>query len=117
MDSTYYEAAAIDGATRWQRTRYITLPHLKTIVILTLLLSIGQLFSGDFGMYYFLTRNSGALYETTDIINTYVYRALRVSGDIGMSSAASLFQSVLGFITLFISNLLVRKVDPDSALF
>ena len=81
------------------------------------LLQIGKIFYADFGMFYFLTKDSGTLYAVTDVIDTYVYRALRVTGDIGMSSAVGLYQSVVGFILVLTSNLIVRKIDRDSAMF
>jgi len=81
------------------------------------LLQIGKIFYSDFGMFYFLTRNSGGLYATTDVIDTYVFRALRVTGDIGMSSAVGLFQSFIGLILVLTSNLIVKKSNPDHAIF
>ena len=81
------------------------------------LLNIGKIFYADFGMFYFLTRNSGALYATTDVIDTYVFRALRVTGDIGMSSAVGLFQSIIGFLLVLLSNYIVKKTNPDHAIF
>lgn len=117
IDSTQYEAAAIDGAGKLKRALHISLPYLKPTIITMALLQIGKIFYADFGMFYFLTKDSGTLYPVTDVIDTYVYRALRVTGDIGMSSAAGLYQSLVGFALVMISNLIVRKIDRDSAIF
>lgn len=117
IDKGLYEAAEIDGATRLQQTYYISIPFLIPTVITLTILSIGELFRGDFGMFFNLTRDVGALYKTTDIIDTYVFRSLRVIGDVGMSSAVGLYQSVVGFILIISANAIVRKVQSDSALF
>ena len=117
MDSTYVEAAELDGANKLQIALHISLPYLKPVIILMTLLQIGKIFYADFGMFYFLTRDSGTLYAVTDVIDTYVYRALRVTGDVGMSSAVGLYQSIVGFILVLVSNLVVRKIDKDSAMF
>lgn len=117
IDTSYFEAAAIDGAGKLKRACYISLPCLKPVVIIMSLLQIGKIFYADFGMFYFLTRNSGTLYPVTDVIDTYVFRALRVTGNIGMSSAVGLYQSLVGFALVLISNLVVRKIDRDSAIF
>lgn len=117
MDSTLHEAAAIDGATKGQRIRYMCIPHLMPTIVLMGLLMIGKIFYADFGMFYFLPRNSGTLYSVTDVIDTYVFRSLRVSGNIGMSSAAALYQSLVGFILVLTVNLIVKKRNKDYALF
>lgn len=117
MDSTYAEAAAIDGAGKFKIALHISLPYLKPVIILMALLQIGKIFYADFGMFYFLTKDSGTLYAVTDVIDTYVYRALRVTGNIGMSAAVGLYQSIVGFILVLTSNLIVRKIDRDSAMF
>ena len=117
LDTSRIEAAAIDGASRWQTIRYIVLPFLQPTIILLTILQIGKIFYADFGMFYFLPRNSGTLYPVTDVIDTYVYRALRVTGDIGMSSALGLYQSVLGFALVLATNLIVKKINKEYALF
>lgn len=117
ISQDYFEAARIDGATKWQQIRKITLPLLKTTVITLLILSIGRIFASDFGLFYQLTRNSGALYSTTQTIDVYVYNALMKNSDYGMSSAASVFQSVIGFILVVTTNAIVRKTEKESALF
>ena len=117
IDSSYFEAAAIDGADKIQLMLKISIPYIKPVIIMMTLLQIGKIFYSDFGMFYFLTRNSGGLYATTDVIDTYVFRALRVTGDIGMSSAVGLFQSFVGLILVLTSNLIVKKSNPDHAIF
>ncbi|HEX3017016.1 MAG TPA: ABC transporter permease subunit [Caproicibacter sp.] len=117
IDKSLYEAARIDGASKIQQARYVTLPGIKTVVVILLILSVGSIFGGDMGLFYIVPRQSGALYDATQIIDTYVYRALSGTGNIGMSSAAAFFQSVCGCIMVVVTNLVVRKIDPDSSLF
>jgi putative aldouronate transport system permease protein len=117
IDPTQFEAAAIDGANKPQITLRISIPFLGPVIILLALLKIGRIFYSDFGLFYFLTRDSGPLYPVTDVIDTYVYRALRVTGDIGMASAAGLYQSLVGFLLVLGSNLIVRRIDKESAIF
>lgn len=117
IDKAYYEAAKLDGATRWQQIKYITLPGLKTTVITLTLLSIGRIFYSDFGLFYQVPMNSGTILNTTNVIDTYVYRALLQLGNVGMASAAGVYQSLVGFVIVLLSNLMVKKIDPDSALF
>lgn len=113
----YYEAARLDGASKWQQVKYITLPLLRPVIIMLTILAIGRIFYSDFGLFYQVPMDSGQLYDTTNTIDTYVYRALMQLGDIGMSSAAAFYQSMVGFVLVLISNFIVRKVDSDSALF
>ncbi|MCI8626110.1 MAG: sugar ABC transporter permease [Lachnospiraceae bacterium] len=117
IDIGLYEAAKLDGATKMQQIRLITLPIIRPMVVLMLLMSIGRIFSSDFGLFLQVPMDSGALYTTTQTIDTYVYRALMKLNDVSMSSAASVFQSIIGFVLVLLSNLIVRKVDPDSSLF
>lgn len=117
ISGEYYEAATVDGATKWQQVFKITLPMLKPLIIMLTLLALGKIFYSDFGMFYNLTRSTGTLYSTTDVMDTYVFRALRVTGDFGMSAAAGLFQSVVGFVLVLASNQLVKKIDSENALF
>ncbi|MDO4305360.1 MAG: ABC transporter permease subunit [Eubacteriales bacterium] len=117
IDRAYYEAAKLDGATRWQQIKFITLPGLKTTVITLTLLSVGRIFYSDFGLFYQVPMNSGTILNTTNVIDTYVYRALLQLGNVGMASAAGVYQSLVGFVIVLMSNLLVKKIDPDSALF
>jgi putative aldouronate transport system permease protein len=117
IDPQQYEAAAIDGANKWQQVWNVTLPHIKSMIIILLILAIGRIFNADFGLFYNVPRNSGALYPVTQVIDTYVYRAFITTGNIGMSTAAGLMQNVIGFALIMLTNLVVRKVEPDSALF
>lgn len=120
INTDYYEAAQLDGATKWQQIRYITLPLIKPTVIVLSLLWIGKLFNGglgDWNAFYTLPNNAGALYNATDVIDTYVYRSLSTLGDYGMSAAVGLYQATVGFVLVLISNKIIKKVDPDSALF
>lgn len=117
IDSAQYEAARIDGVSKWQEVRYVTLPHLRAIIIILFILNVGRIINADFGLFYSVPMNSGPLFPTTQVIDTYVYRALINTGDIGMSSAAGLFQNVVGFVCIMISNTIVRKIDPESSLF
>ena len=113
----YYESARMDGATRFQQILYITLPLIKNTFITLLLLSIGRIFFGDFGMIYSIIGDNGILFPTTDIIDTYSFRALRQMGNFGMASAVSLYQSVMGLIVILIFNQLVRKYSEENAMF
>lgn len=117
IDSEYYEAAAIDGAKKWQQIRYITLPMLQPIMIIMVLFAVGRIFNADFGLFYNVPRNSGALHTVTDVIDTYVYKTLRDSNNLGMAAAAGAYQSIIGCITVFTANFIVRKIDSDKALF
>ncbi|MNJ62429.1 putative multiple-sugar transport system permease YteP [compost metagenome] len=117
IDTEMYEAAEMDGANVFQRIFKITLPNLYPTIIILVLLAIGNIFRGDFGMFYNMVGNNGLLFANTDVIDTFVFRALTSSGDIGMSSAAGFYQSVLGFITILFANYAVRKYDKDRALF
>lgn len=117
FDRSYYEAAIIDGANKRQQITQITLPLLKPTFIMLTLLAIGRIFYSDFGLFYQVPQNSGALYSVTNTIDTYVYRGLLELGDITMTSAAGLYQSLVGFILILSANLLVRKLDSDNALF
>lgn len=116
IDKSYFEAAQLDGATRLQIARYISIPYITPIVSMFFILSLGKVFSADFGMFYYLTKNSSVLYSVTDVIDTYVYRALRVNGDTGMSTAVGLMQSVVGFAVLIISNKISKKMNGEGAV-
>ncbi len=117
IDSSLFEAAEIDGASWWQRTKSIVIPSLKSVAIILTILKIGGIFRADFGLFYQVTRNVGVLYPTTDVIDTYVYRALRELNDVGMSTAVGLLQSCVGFIMVMLTNAIVKKIEPDNALF
>lgn len=117
IDPEYYEAAKLDGASRWQQIRSITLPLITPVITILTLLAIGRIFYADFGLFYQVPMNSGAVAETTNVIDTYVFRALMNAGDIGMSSAAGIYQSIVGFVLVILSNYIVRKVNKENALF
>ncbi|MDU7028696.1 ABC transporter permease [Robinsoniella peoriensis] len=117
IDSSYYEAAALDGAGKLKQIFYVTLPALVPSIITLTLLNIGRIFYSDFSLFYQVPMNSGMLYATTQTIDTYVYRGLLTLGDVGMSSAAGFYQSCVGFILVMVSNLIVKKISPDNALF
>jgi len=117
ISSEYYECAKMEGASRFQQIMYITLPLLRPIIIIMTLLGIGRIFYGDFGMIYAIIGDVGVLFPTTDVIDTYAYRALRQMGNFSMSSAIILYQSLMGLIAVVFFNWLTRKVDPDSRLF
>ncbi|MBP3962608.1 ABC transporter permease [Paenibacillus lignilyticus] len=117
INPEYYEAARIDGASRTQMAVKITLPMLSSLITILLILSIGNMFRGDFGLHYFIPNDSKFALPTTDIIDTYVVRALRSLGDIGMSSAAGVYQSVVGFILVVLANWIVRRINKDNSLF
>lgn len=117
IDTEMYEAAEIDGANIFQRVMKVTIPNLYPTIIILVLLAVGNIFRGDFGMFYNMVGNNGLLFSSTDVIDTYVFRSLITSNDIGMSAAAGVFQSVLGFATIMTVNYAVRKYDKDRALF
>lgn len=112
-----YEAADIDGANVWQKIRYITIPSLKPTIMIMVLLALGNVFRGDFGMFYQLVGSNQLLLNTSDIIDTYIYRMLTTSPNIGLTAAAGLYQSVLCFVTIVAANYIVKKIDPDYTLF
>ena len=113
----YYEAAELDGATKWQQITRITLPLLRPTIITLLILQLGQIFRSDFGLFYQVPMNQGALFEVTDTIDTFVYRALLKTPNIGMSSAAGFIQSVVGFVFILAANGVIRKLSPSDSLF
>ena len=117
IDQGMYEAAAIDGANIWQRIRHITIPSLVPTIIIMFLLSVGQIFRGDFGLFYQLIGNNAVILNVTDILDTFIYRSLMQTNDYGMSSAAGLYQSVLCFATILIVNRIVKAIEPDYTLF
>jgi putative aldouronate transport system permease protein len=117
IDTEYYEAASIDGATRLQQIWHITIPMLKNLMIILTLLAVGRIFNADFGLFYNVTRNSGAILDYVLVIDTYVFTALRNTSNIGMAAAAGTYQAVVGCITVFTANLIVRKIDKDMSLF
>ena len=112
-----YESASMDGASRWQKIRFITLPLLKPTIILLTILAVGGIFNGDFGMIYAIVGRNPLLYPTTDVIDTYVFRALMDLGDMGMAAAIGFLQSFIGFMLVVTVNFVAKKTAPDSAIF
>jgi putative aldouronate transport system permease protein len=112
-----YESASMDGASRWQKIRFITLPLLKPTIILLTILAVGGIFNGDFGLIYAIIGRNPMLYPTTDVIDTYVFRALMDLGDLGMSAAIGFLQSFIGFVLVITVNAVAKKAAPDSAIF
>lgn len=117
IDRTYYEAASLDGATKFQQARLITIPMLRGLIAILLLMGVGRIFNSDIGLFYNVPRDSAALYSVTQTIDTYVYHVFRVMGNIKLSSAAAAFQSIIGLVVIVICNFIIRAVDRDSALF
>ncbi len=117
IDKELFEACVIDGASKWQTTTRISVPLISNLMIALVILQMGRIFYADFGLFYNLPRDIGNLYPTTDVIDTYVFRSLRVTGEIGMSSAANFYQAIVGFLLVLASNGLVRRLSPDHALF
>ena len=117
IDTTLYEAAAVDGATKWQQVWHVTLPNIRTMIVILLIMNVGKIFNADFGLFYNVPQNSGSLYPVTQVVDTYVYRAYANTHNIGMSSAAGFLQSAVGLVCIIGANAVVRKIDPDSSLF
>ncbi|MEK3720629.1 ABC transporter permease [Paenibacillus sp. FSL H8-0034] len=117
LDHSYYEAAVVDGASSWQMKTQITIPLLLPLVTIMTLIQLGHIFHADFGLFYMIPQDTGALYSTTDVIDTYVYRSLRVVGDTGMAAAIGFYQAIVGFALVLIVNSIVRRFNSDNALF
>lgn len=117
IDTEQLEAADLDGCSYMQKVRYIILPHLKQVIVMLLILALGGIIRSDFGMFYYLPKDTGALYSVTDTLDTYINRAILVNGSMGSASAAGLIQSVVGMILVIVTNKVVKKMDSDSALF
>ncbi|WP_120462891.1 ABC transporter permease [Paenibacillus aceti] len=115
IDSTYYEAAVIDGASIWQQTKYITLPMMKLVIVMMFILAVGRIFYTDFGLFYQVPRDSNSLFNVTTTIDVLVYKQLKTA-TVGMASAAAFVQSVMGCLTILLANWIVRRIDPDSAM-
>ncbi len=113
----YYEAAVLDGATKIQQARYITIPHLRMVICISIILAMGSVFRADFGLFYSVTKDSGRLYPVTDVIDTYIYRGLTQLSNVGMSTAAGFYQSVVGLVMVLFTNWVVTKIDPESSMF
>lgn len=117
IDPGLYEAAQMDGAGKWQQIWHITLPLLKPMVTIMLLLSVGGVLHSDTGLFYQVTRNSGSLYDTTQVLDSYILNAVFHNADFGFTAAASFFQSVVGTMLILLANMAVRRINPDDSLF
>ena len=117
IDQTQYEAAAIDGASEWQQILHVTLPNLRTMIAILFILNVGKIFNADFGLFWNVPMQNGALFSVTQVIDTYIYRVLMNTGNIGQSTAAGLLQNIVGFICIIGANAVVKKIDSDSTLF
>lgn len=115
IDKTYYEAACIDGASVWQQMKWVTLPLMRTVIIMMFIMAVGRIFYSDFGLFYQVPRDSNSLYNVTYTLDVFVYKQL-MSSTTGMASAAAFVQSVAGCITILLANAVVRKVDRESAM-
>ena len=117
IDQTQYEAAAIDGASKWQQILHVTLPNLRTMIAILFILNVGKIFNADFGLFWNVPMQNGALFSVTQVIDTYIYRVLMNTGNIGQNTAAGLLQNIVGFICIIGANAVVKKIDSDSTLF
>lgn len=117
IDQTQYEAAAIDGASKWQQILHVTLPNLRTMIAILFILNVGKIFNADFGLFWNVPMQNGVLFSVTQVIDTYIYRVLMNTGNIGQSTAAGLLQNIVGFICIIGANAVVKKIDSDSTLF
>lgn len=117
IDQTQYEAAAIDGASKWQQILHVTLPNLRTMIAILFILNVGKIFNADFGLFWNVPMQNGALFSVTQVIDTYIYRVLMNTGNIGQSTAAGLLQNIVGFICIIGANAVVKKIDSVSTLF
>ncbi len=117
IDQTQYEAAAIDGASKWQQILHVTLPNLRTMIAILFILNVGKIFNADFGLFWNVPMQNGALFSVTQVVDTYIYRVLMNTGNIGQSTAAGLLQNIVGFICILGANAVVKKIDSDSTLF
>lgn len=117
IDQTQYEAAAIDGASKWQQILHVTLPNLRTMIAILFILNVGKIFNADFGLFWNVPMQNGALFSVTQVVDTYIYRVLMNTGNIGQSTAAGLLQNIVGFLCILGANAVVKKIDSDSTLF
>ncbi|MDC7235883.1 MAG: ABC transporter permease subunit [Spirochaetales bacterium] len=117
IDPQLYEAIAIDGGGKWAQIRYISIPMLRPIIIVMTLLSIGKIFNSDFGLFFQVPLQSGTLFPVTNVIDTYVYRSLILTNDLGMAAAAGFYQAIVGLILVLTTNTIVKKINPANSLF
>ena len=117
IDRSQYEAAAVDGATKWQQACHVTLPHLKPMIVILLIMNVGKIFNADFGLFWSVPMNSAPLFPATQVVDTYVYRAYTSTRNVGMSTAAGFLQNLVGFVCIMAANGIVRRLDADCTLF
>ena len=117
INPEYFEAATLDGASKLQQIRYVSIPMIKKTIVVLFILNVGKIMYADFGLFYNVPLNISMLRPTTDVLDTYVYRTLMQVGDVGMSAAAAFFQSFVGFFLVVLTNLVVKKIDEESSLF
>ncbi|MFB9275748.1 ABC transporter permease [Cohnella cellulosilytica] len=117
IDQEYYEAAVIDGASKWKQIMKITVPLMMPVIIVMIILQVGRIFNADFGLFYQVPLNSGPLYPTTNVIDTFVYRSFLLNGNVGMSAAAGFYQALVGLVIVFLANFTVRRISKENALF
>lgn len=117
IDHEYYEAAIIDGATKWQQIKHITIPLMIPVITILFILDVGKIFNADFGLFYQVPLNSGPLQSTTNVIDTFVYRSFMLNGNVGMSAAAGFYQALVGLVLVLATNAIVRKINSENALF
>ena len=117
IDTELYEAAEIDGAGKWRQIRHITIPSLVPMITVMLLLSVGNVMRSDTGLFYQVTRNTGILYETTQVIDSYVLNAIMKNSNFGFTAATTFFQSIVGLLLMLLANGIVKKIAPEDSLF
>ncbi len=117
IDRAQYEAASVDGASKWQQVLHVTLPHLKPMIVILLIMNVGKIFNADFGLFWSVPMNSAPLFPATQVVDTYVYRAYKSTNNVGMSTAAGFLQNLVGFVCIMIANTVVRRLDEESSLF
>lgn len=117
IDATQYEAAAVDGATKWQQVWNVTLPNIRSMIVILLIMNVGKIFNADFGLFWSVPMNSAPLFPVTQVVDTYVYRSYKFTGDVGMSTAAGFLQNLVGFVCIMAANAVVRRLDADCSLF
>lgn len=117
INPEYYEAARIDGASKLQEVRYISLPLIQPLVIINVLLAVGRIFFANFDFIYNVTRDTSLLLPAVNVIDTFVYRSLASVGNFNLASAAGFFQAIMGLILVLFANALVRRINRENALF
>ena len=117
ISQEYYEAACLDGASRLKQIFYVTLPQMRPIICINLIRALGHIMHGDFGLFYTVPRDSGTILDVTNVLDTYIYRAMLKINNPGMTTAAGMYQSVIGLLIVLLANFIIKKIDEDSAMF